>query len=74
MPKKPSACIQDCFATLIDPRRPKATYPLINVVTLVICAVICDVDDFVAIAARGHVKQACHARYLSLPKSSGIPT
>ena len=35
---------------MTDPRRRKITYPLINIVTIAICAVICGADDFVAIA------------------------
>ena len=47
MPKKVSARIQDHFADLTDPRRRKVTYPLINIVTIAVCAVICGADDFV---------------------------
>ena len=46
-----SARIQDHFATLTDPRRRKVVYPLINIVTIAVCAVIRGADDFVAIAA-----------------------
>jgi len=49
MPRRVSARIQDHFAPLTDPRRRKVTYPLINVVTIAVCAVICGADDFVAI-------------------------
>ncbi len=53
MPSKASARIEDHFATLTDPRRRKVVYPLINVVTIAICGVICGADDFVAIADYG---------------------
>ncbi|HUT94993.1 MAG TPA: transposase family protein, partial [Thermoguttaceae bacterium] len=56
MPTKPSACIWDHFANLTDPRRRKVTYPLVNIVTIAICAVICGADDFVAIAKFGRAK------------------
>ena len=50
MPNKMlSARIQDYFTELTDPRRREVTYPLINIVTIAICAVICGADDFVAI-------------------------
>ena len=50
MPKKLSARIQDHFVELTDPRRRKVIYPLINIVTIALCAVICGADDFVSIA------------------------
>jgi hypothetical protein len=43
--------IQDHFAELTDPRWRELIYPLINVVTKSVCAVVCPADDFVAIAA-----------------------
>ncbi|GAB4160267.1 MAG: hypothetical protein Tsb009_37580 [Planctomycetaceae bacterium] len=44
-----SAKIQDHFQELTDPRRREVTYPLINIVVIAVCAVICRADDFVAI-------------------------
>ena len=35
------ASIQECFSELTDPRRRKVIYPLVNVVTIAICAVLC---------------------------------
>lgn len=49
----PSIRLQDHLASLTDPRRRKVTYPLVNVVTIAVCAVICGADDFVAIATWG---------------------
>lgn len=72
MPTTPSACIQDHFADLTDPRRRKVTYPLVNIVTIAICAVICGADDFVAIAKFGRVKQKWLSRFLDL--KDGIPS
>jgi hypothetical protein len=46
--------IQDHFSDLTDPGRRKVVYPLVNVVTIAICAVIAGADDFVSIAAWGH--------------------
>jgi len=72
MPKKASARIQDHFVELSDPRRRKVTYPLINVVTIAICAVICGADDFVSIAEFGRKKRKWLAQFLDL--RNGIPS
>lgn len=67
-----SARIQDHFCELTDPRRREVTYPLMNVVTIAICAVICGADDFVAIADYGRTKKEWLSRFLDL--SAGIPS
>ncbi len=72
MPKRASARIQEHFEELTDPRRRKVTHPLINIVTIAICAVICGADDFVSIAEYGRKKRKWLARFLDL--SSGIPS
>jgi len=72
MPKKLSACIQDHFVALSDPRRRPVIYPLINIVTIAICAVICGADDFVSIAEYGRKKREWLGKFLDL--SSGIPS
>src|SRR3954470_18243058 len=72
MPDGLSAQIQKHFATLTDPRRRKVTYPLLNIVTIALCAVIAGADDFVTIAAWGRQKRAWLARFLDL--SGGIPS
>jgi predicted transposase YbfD/YdcC len=72
MPKKPSARIRDHFADLTDPRRRKVLYPLINIVTIAICAVICGADDFVSIAAYGRKKRKWLSQFLDLTR--GIPS
>ena len=72
MPTKPSACIQEHFAELTDPQRREGIYPLINIVTVAICAVICGADDFVAIAKFGRVKRKWLSRFLDL--KDGIPS
>lgn len=71
MPKL-SARIQDHFVELTDPRRRKVTYPLINIVTIAICAVICGADDFVSIAEYGRKKRKWLAQFLDL--RNGIPS
>lgn len=72
MPKENSAHIQDHFADLTDPRRRPVIYPLVNIVTIAICAVICGADDFVAIAEFGRAKRKFLGRFLDL--SAGIPS
>lgn len=72
MPTKPSARIQDHFGNLTDPRRRKVTYPLVNVVTIAVCAVICGADDFVAIAKFGRAKREWLSQFLDL--RAGIPS
>lgn len=72
MPKTQSARIQDHFEELTDPRRREVMYPLINVVVIAVCAVICGADDFVSIARFGRTKRDWFARFLDL--SSGIPS
>ena len=72
MPQMKSARIQDHFAELTDPRRRDVIYPLMNVVVIAVCAVICGADDFVAIAEFGRKKREWLARFLDL--ESGIPS
>ena len=72
MSDEPSAQIKEHFASLTDPRRRKVTYPLINIVTIALCAVIAGADDFVTIAAWGRQKRAWLAQFLDL--SNGIPS
>lgn len=67
-----SARIQDHFSTLTDPRHREVTYPLINIVTIAICAVVCGADDFVSIAQYGRQKREWLAKFLDL--SAGIPS
>jgi predicted transposase YbfD/YdcC len=67
-----SARIQDHFATLTDPRRRKVVYPLINIVTIAICAVVAGADDFVSIAEYGRKKRSWLSQFLDL--RAGIPS
>lgn len=72
MIKAKSARLHDHFADLSDPRKREVTYPLINIVVIAICAVICGADDFVAIAEFGRKKREWLAKFLDL--STGIPS
>ncbi len=67
-----SANIQDHFRELTDPRRREVIYPLVNIVVIAVCAVVCGADDFVAIAKWGRKKQKWLERFLDL--EAGIPS
>lgn len=72
MPPPRSVRIQDHFADLTDPRRHQVVHPLINIVTIAVCAVICGADDFVAIADWARQKRGWLSKVLDL--SAGIPS
>jgi len=71
-PSQRSPRMQDHFVALTDPRRRKVIYPLINVVTIALCAVLCGADDFVSIADYGRKKRKWLKQFLDL--SAGIPS
>jgi predicted transposase YbfD/YdcC len=64
--------LQEHFAELTDPRRGKVTHPLLTIVAIAVCAVICGADDFVAIAHYGRTKQKWLKKWLDL--SNGVPS
>ena len=72
MARNVTAGIQEHFADLTDPRRRKVIYPLINIVTIALCAVMCGADDFVSIALWARTKKKWLAKFLDL--SAGIPS
>jgi predicted transposase YbfD/YdcC len=72
MPAPRSARLQDHFAPLTDTRRRKVIYPLINIVTIALCAVVAGADDFVSIAEYGRKKRAWLSQFLDL--TAGIPS
>ncbi len=67
-----STRIDHHFASLTDPRRSKVTYPLINIITIALCATIAGADDFVAVARWARQHQQWLGQFLDL--SSGIPS
>ena len=67
-----SARIDHHFAALTDPRRSQVTYPLINIVTIALCATLAGADDFVAIADWARQKRDWLGQFLDL--SNGIPS
>jgi predicted transposase YbfD/YdcC len=60
------------FANLTDPRRAQVTYPLINIITIALCATIAGADDFVAMADWARQHKDWLGRSLDL--SHGIPS
>lgn len=72
MTSHPSLRIDHHFASLTDPRRKKVTHPLINIVTIALCATIAGADDFVAIVAWARRHKGWLAQFLDL--SNGIPS
>ncbi|EAQ78904.1 Putative transposase [Blastopirellula marina DSM 3645] len=72
MSSSSAASIQQHFSNLTDPRTRKVTYPLVNVVTMSLCAVLGGADDFVAIADWAEDKKEWLAQFLDM--SSGVPS
>ncbi len=66
-----AASLADHFSDLTDPRRGKTTYPLLNMVVMLLCAVTAGADDFVAITRWANANKAWLAKFLDL--SNGIP-
>jgi predicted transposase YbfD/YdcC len=65
--------ISEHFATLRDPRVGRCkVHPLVEIVTIALCGVICGADDWVAIEAFGQEKEAWLRTFLELP--GGIPS
>lgn len=72
MTSEPSPRIDRHFASLTDPRRAQVTHPLINIVTIALCATIAGADDFVALADWARQHKDWLGRFLDL--SNGIPS
>lgn len=68
-----SATIETHFSTLTDPRvQGRCKHQLIDIITIIICAVICGANDFVQIQKFGEAKQEWLKTFLELPY--GIPS
>ncbi len=73
MAKPGVATIPTHFAPLSDPRvEGRTAYPLLNIVFMAICAVICGVDTFTGMAVFAEPKRAWLSRFLDL--SHGVPS
>ena len=65
--------ISKAFGELTDPRiNRNLRHPLINIITISICAIICGYDDFCAIEEYGHSKSKWFGGFLDL--KHGIPS
>lgn len=61
------------FANLRDPRINRTKHhPLVNILVIALCGIICGADDWVQIAAFGRAKQGWLSKHLDLSK--GIPS
>jgi len=66
------ASLKVCFESLEDPRRGEGLHPLINIVAISLCAVICGCDDFSAIAEFAKGRRKWLGKFLDL--SMGTPS
>ena len=66
------ASLKACFDSLEDPRQGEVLHPLINIVAIGLCAVICGCDDFSAMAEFGKGRRQWLSKFLDL--SMGIPS
>ncbi len=72
MTTDPSPRIDHHFASLTDPRRGKLTHPLVNILTIALCATIAGADDFVAMTQWARQHRDWLGQFLDL--SHGIPS
>jgi predicted transposase YbfD/YdcC len=73
MSQRVTARVEEYFAELTDPRdESKVLHPLINFVTIALCAVLSGADDFVAITVWANEKRAWLSKFLDL--KNGIPS
>jgi predicted transposase YbfD/YdcC len=73
MNEKPLASINDCFGDIPDPRvQGRCDYPLKEVLTIAICAVIAGADTWTEIETFGKSKEAWLKQFL--PLKNGIPS
>lgn len=73
MTSSPIQSIHKHFADVDDPRQQiKVDHPLINIVFITICGVLCGADNWVAIEAFGNAQFEWLSQYLNLEK--GIPS
>jgi len=64
--------INEHFASVNDPRQlGKTDHPLVNIIFITICAVLCGAEDWVAIAAFGKSQKEWLSQYLDL--GNGVP-
>lgn len=72
MPKKKSPTIAEHFQNITDPRRDNKRHKLIDIITIAICAVISNADNYEEICLFGNSKHDWFKKFLLLPH--GIPS
>jgi predicted transposase YbfD/YdcC len=73
MNQNPDATMAGHFSELDDPRLDRTKlHPLLNVLTIALCAIICGAETWVDIELFGQSKRDWFARFLDLP--NGIPS
>lgn len=73
MSSSPINSLQQHFENVEDPRQiGKVDHPLINIIFITICGVLCGADNWVAIAAFGNAQREWLSQHLNLEK--GIPS
>lgn len=72
MPEGPCNTIAQYFSELPDPRDRNISYPLINIVMITICAVICGAESWTDVQMFGKAKQARLSMFVDL--KHGIPS
>ncbi len=73
MNDEPAGSISHHFASLEDPRVERTKlHPLLDIIVIAICAVICGADDWVEVELFGNAKLAWLKTFLELP--NGIPS
>jgi predicted transposase YbfD/YdcC len=73
METNPAKNIEECFSTLTDPRvNRRKRHPLMDILIIAICAVICEADTWEDMAEFGRAKYKWFQNFLELP--NGIPS
>jgi predicted transposase YbfD/YdcC len=73
MNEQPLASIADCFGDIPDPRvEGRCDYPLLEIITIAICAVVAGADSWTGIETFGKSKEGWLRQFLPLKK--GIPS
>ncbi len=67
MNKNQHPSIPKYFKSLTDPRRENKRHKLIDIITIAICGVICNADNFEHIAEFGRAKHEWFKEFLALP-------
>lgn len=73
MAEQPLGTLSEYFSQLEDPRIERnKLHPLLNIIVIAICAVICGAENWVDVALYGNLKKEWLGKYLDL--TNGIPS